>query len=58
MTTLALAALALLIPARAPKEPAKDLFLHFEKAPGVEGEGTVVLTLRYGDRRLSLTLTR
>jgi hypothetical protein len=23
-----------------------------------EGEGTVVLTLRYGDRRLSLTLTR
>jgi len=36
MTTLALAALALLIPAQVPKEPAKDLFLHFEKAPGLE----------------------
>jgi len=32
----ALAVLALLIPAQAPKEPAKDLFLHSVKAPGVE----------------------
>ncbi len=34
MTALALAALA--VPAQIPKEPAKDLFMHFLKAPGVE----------------------
>ena len=36
MTTMALAVLALAIPAQVPKEPAKDLSLHFEKAPGIE----------------------
>ena len=36
MTTMALAVLALAIPAQVPKEPAKDLLMHFEKAPGVE----------------------
>src|SRR4030042_197966 len=34
--TIALAFMALLIPAQVPKEPAKDLSLHFEKAPGIE----------------------
>ena len=36
MSRVALAVLALVLPGQAPKEPAKDLFLHFEKAPGVE----------------------
>ena len=36
MSTMALAVLALVLPSQVPKEPAKDLFLHFEKAPGVE----------------------
>ena len=36
MTTLALAVLALSMPAQIPKEPAKDLFMHSAKAPGVE----------------------
>jgi hypothetical protein len=36
MATMALTALALLIPAQVPKEPAKDLFLHFARAPGLE----------------------
>ncbi len=53
---MALGMLALLLPVQVPKEPAKDLFLHSEKVPGVEG--TVVLTLRYGDRRLPLAFTR
>src|SRR5262245_24210793 len=34
--SVALAALMVLAQAQAPKEPAKDLFLHSEKAPGVE----------------------
>ena len=34
--TIALAFMALLIPAQVPKEPAKDLSMHFEKAPGIE----------------------
>jgi len=34
--TMALAFMALLIPAQVPKEPAKDLSMHFEKAPGIE----------------------
>jgi hypothetical protein len=33
-TTLAL--LALLVPVQVPKEPAKDLFMHTERVPGVE----------------------
>ena len=33
---LALAVLALLIPAQVPREPAKDLFLHSAQAPGME----------------------
>ena len=36
MSRMALAVLALALPGQVPKEPAKDLFLHFEKAPGVE----------------------
>ncbi len=36
MTTLAPALLALLLPAQVPKEPAKNLFMHSAKAPGVE----------------------
>jgi hypothetical protein len=36
MGTTALAVLALLIPAQVPKEPAKDLFMHSAKAPGIE----------------------
>ena len=36
MSRMALAVLALVLPGQVPKEPAKDLFLHFEKAPGVE----------------------
>ena len=36
MATMALAVLALAIPAQVPKEPAKDLFVHTAKAPGVE----------------------
>jgi len=34
--TIGLAYMALLMPAQFAKEPAKDLSLHFEKAPGVE----------------------
>ena len=34
--TIALAFMALLIPGQVPKEPAKDLSMHFEKAPGIE----------------------
>jgi len=36
MKTIALAWLALAIPAQAPMEPAKDLFMHSAQAPGVE----------------------
>jgi hypothetical protein len=36
MKTMALALLALALPVQIPKEPAKDLFLHSAKAPGVE----------------------
>jgi hypothetical protein len=36
MLTMALGMLALLFPAQAPKEPAKDLFLHSANLPGVE----------------------
>ena len=36
MTTLGLAVLALSLPVQAPMQPAKDLFLHSGKAPGVE----------------------
>ena len=36
MKTIALAWLALAIPAQVPKEPAKDLFMHSAQAPGVE----------------------
>jgi hypothetical protein len=36
MATAALAVLALLMPAQVPKEPAKDLFMHSAKAPGIE----------------------
>jgi hypothetical protein len=36
MNPTALALLALVFPTQIPKEPAKDLFLHFLKAPGVE----------------------
>ena len=36
MATIALALMALLIPAQVPKEPAKDLFMRSAKAPGVE----------------------
>jgi len=36
MATIALAVLSVLLPAQVPKEPAKDLSMHFEKAPGVE----------------------
>jgi hypothetical protein len=36
MRLTALALLALALPAQIPKEPAKDLFLHFLKAPGIE----------------------
>ena len=36
MATMTLALLALLLPAQVPKEPARDLFLHSAKAPGIE----------------------
>src|SRR5512137_2702188 len=36
MTTLALALLALSLPVQVPKEPAKDLFMHSARAPGLE----------------------
>jgi hypothetical protein len=36
MVTTTMALLALLIPLQVPKEPAKDLFMHSAKAPGVE----------------------
>jgi len=36
MNLTALALLALVFPTQVPKEPAKDLFLHFLKAPGIE----------------------
>ena len=36
MSTMALAVLALAIPAQVPKEPAKDLFMHSATVPGVE----------------------
>ena len=36
MATMALAVLALAIPAQVPKEPAKDLFMHSATVPGVE----------------------
>jgi hypothetical protein len=36
MKTMAVALLALALPAQVPKEPAKDLFMHSAKAPGVE----------------------
>jgi hypothetical protein len=36
MKTMAVALLALAMPAQVPKEPAKDLFMHSAKAPGVE----------------------
>ncbi len=36
MKTMATAVLALAIPAQAPMEPAKDLFMHSAQAPGVE----------------------
>ena len=36
MKTMAVALLALAVPAQVPKEPAKDLFMHSAKAPGVE----------------------
>jgi len=36
MNPLALALLALAFPTQIPKEPAKDLFMHFLKAPGIE----------------------
>jgi hypothetical protein len=36
MTTMAVAVLALGLPAQVPKEPAKDLFLHTERVAGVE----------------------
>ena len=36
MNPTALALLALVLPTQIPKEPAKDLFMHFLNAPGVE----------------------
>jgi hypothetical protein len=36
MAKMALAVMALLIPAQVPKEPAKDLSMHSAKAPGLE----------------------
>ena len=36
MTTMTVALLAAVLPAQLPKEPAKDLFLHSERAPGLE----------------------
>jgi len=36
MTMLALAVLAAALPAQVPKEPAKDLFMHSARVPGVE----------------------
>jgi len=36
MRTMVLAVLALLFPSQIPKEPAKDLFMHSAKVPGVE----------------------
>ena len=36
MKATALALLALAVPTQMPREPAKDLFMHFLKAPGVE----------------------
>jgi len=36
MATIAVALMALLIPSQVPKEPARDLFMHTERAPGVE----------------------
>jgi hypothetical protein len=36
MTTMVLVVLAVVIPAQVPKEPAKDLFMHTERVPGVE----------------------
>jgi hypothetical protein len=36
MKTMAVALLALALPVQVPKEPAKDLFMHSAKAPGVE----------------------
>jgi hypothetical protein len=36
MTTMPLVLLAAALVAQAPKEPAKDLFLHSERAPGIE----------------------
>ena len=36
MSRIALAVLALALPGQVPQEPAKDLSLHFEKAPGIE----------------------
>lgn len=36
MKTMALALLALAMPVQVPKQPAKDLFMHSAKAPGVE----------------------
>jgi hypothetical protein len=36
MNPMALALMALALPTQIPKEPAKDLFMHFLEAPGVE----------------------
>jgi hypothetical protein len=36
MNAMTLATLAVLLPAQVPKEPARDLFMHFAKAPGLE----------------------
>lgn len=36
MKTMAVAALALALPVQAPMQPAKDLFMHSAKAPGME----------------------
>ena len=36
MSMMALAVLTLVLPGQVPKEPAKDLLMHFEKAPGIE----------------------
>ena len=36
MKTMVVALLALGVPAQIPKEPAKDLFMHSQKAPGIE----------------------
>ena len=36
MKTMVVALLALGMPAQIPKEPAKDLFMHSQKAPGIE----------------------